>query len=131
MKQTTVRLNPDEDLKKRIEEICQKNNIKAGVLISAVGSLKTANIRVADGKTEKRFKRNFEIVSLNGTVSVNGCHLHISLADQNTNVIGGHLKYGCSTKTTAELVFLIFNDVEYERVFDRRTGYDELSLKKR
>lgn len=37
----------------------------------------------------------FEIVSLTGTLSRHGAHLHISIADFQGNVVGGHLMDGC------------------------------------
>ena len=45
------------------------------------------------------------------------------------NTFGGHLKEGCTIKTTAEVVILIFDDTEYERKPDTTTGYDELLVK--
>lgn len=36
----------------------------------------------------------YEIISLVGTVSVNGSHLHLSFSDKNGDVMGGHLKEG-------------------------------------
>ena len=47
MKQITARLKPGQDLRDAIEMVLQKNNIKAGVIASMVGSLDKVNIRFA------------------------------------------------------------------------------------
>ena len=126
MKQITKRLKPGEDLRVEIEKLVKDNNARAGVVLSLVGSLSKASLRMADGKTVKSWNEPFEIVAATGTVSVNGCHIHISVADNEGNVFGGHLKEGCAVKTTAEAVLLIFEDAIYKRIPDKETGYNEL-----
>ena len=128
MEQITKRLLPGQDLKDEIEKIVQKNQIKAGVLLSIVGSLAKMQLRIADGVTVKDWQRQFEIVSGTGTLSQAGCHIHISAAGTDGIVFGGHLKQGCIIGTTAEIVVLKFEDVEYKRLPDNSTGYDELSI---
>ena len=61
-----------------------------------------------------------------GTLSQDGCHIHISISDSKGVVIGGHLTKGCIVRTTAEIVLLTFDDVVYKRKFDKNTGFDEL-----
>jgi len=125
MKQITKRLKPGEDLRKGIEQLLEGANVQAGTIVSLVGGLRSAKLRMADEKP-KEWNENFEIVSATGTVSVNGCHIHISISDSKGNVIGGHLKEGCIIKTTAEIVILVFSDTVYRREPDASTGYDEL-----
>ena len=62
-------------------------------------------------------------------MSVDGCHLHISLSDENLNVIGGHLKNNCLVNVTAEIVLAEFENLEFGREFDENTGYEELTIK--
>ena len=128
MKQFTKRLTPGQDLKGEIEKIVQEKSIRAGCILSIAGSLKKATLRLADGKKVQSWSKQFEIISGTGTVSKNGCHIHISLADAKGQVIGGHLKEGCTINTTAEIVLIIFNKVEYKRRFDNQTGYEELEV---
>lgn len=124
------RLKPGQDLKKEIEKVARKKDIKAGVLLSVVGGLESAVLRMPgsrpDNQIVKEWDGPFEIVSGTGTVSKDGCHIHISLSDKDGNAIGGHLKEGCIIKYTGEVVILIFDDVEYKRLPDQETGYDEL-----
>ncbi|MDP4000685.1 MAG: DNA-binding protein [bacterium] len=129
MRQITTRLKNGEDLKEGIVRIVKENNVKAGVIVSAVGCVSKASLRIADGKTVKTWDKPFEIVSITGTVSVNGCHIHISLSDTDGMIVGGHVKEGCIINTTAEIVILNFDDTEYLRSPDATTGYDELEVK--
>ena len=121
------RLGPGEDLKRFIEDYAIKERI-SGVVVSGVGSLKHLKIRLADGKTVLERKSEFEIVSLTGTLSPDGVHLHISVADTEGNVIGGHLKDGCIINTTCELCIDVYNDIVFSRVYDEKTGYKELQV---
>jgi len=132
MKQLTFRLKPGQFLKEEIKKIVEKNNIKAGILLSIVGSLKKAVLRMAGSEANnqiiKEWNELFEIVSGTGTVSKEGCHIHISLSDENGNVIGGHLKDGCVINSTAEIIIGILDDVSYKRVYDKNTGFKELNV---
>ena len=87
-------------------------------------------IRLADGETVIEREEPFEIVSVMGTLSKDGVHLHISVSDSEGNTIGGHLKNGCIINTTAEVVMLEIDNVKFSREFDESTGYDELVVRK-
>ncbi|KAI0227630.1 hypothetical protein LSAT2_021895 [Lamellibrachia satsuma] len=77
------------------------------------------------------FKEYFEILSLTGTVSGDNGHLHVSLGDKDGHVVGGHVIGDMLVYTTAEVVLGECNDVAFERVFDEKTGFDELVIEKR
>lgn len=130
MRQLSFRLKPGQFLKEEIERTAVDHKIKAGVLLSVVGGLENAVLRMAgsdfDHQTVKDWNEKFEIVSGTGTISDAGCHLHVSLSDKEGNVIGGHLKDGCRVAYTAEIVIGIFDDVEYLREPDAETGFNEL-----
>lgn len=122
-----VRLKNGEDLKKAIENYSIKNKV-SGVILCCVGCLNALNIRLADGKDTLKKIGKFEIVSMTGTLSKDGVHIHISVADEIGNTLGGHLKNGCIVNTTAEICILILDNYEFKREFDRETGYDELVI---
>ena len=69
-----------------------------------------------------------EIVSLMGTVSEHGCHLHASFSREDLSAFGGHLLPGCIVNTTAEIVLLELEDFAFDRRPDPETGYDELTV---
>lgn len=58
---------------------------------TCVGSLTNNTIRFANQSEGSKDDGHFEIVSLIGSVSVNGSHLHISISDSTGKTIGGHL----------------------------------------
>ncbi|CAM9619160.1 unnamed protein product [Choristocarpus tenellus] len=72
----------------------------------------------------------FEILSLVGTLSLDGCHLHMSLGDERGNVIGGHL-IEAVVHTTAELVIGEPSAFAFSRKVDHRTGFKELHVANR
>ena len=134
MKNTTqeiyaFRLHSEQDLKEQLLIIAKNNNIRAGYIITCVGSLKEANLRLANAKQNKQWLQEMEIVSLVGTISTDSCHLHIALSDGSGNTIGGHLLYGCKIYTTAEVVIGNAIGLEFKREQDHTTGYLELAIK--
>ena len=122
------RLTKGMDLKKEIEKYAIDNRI-SGIVISSVGCLTSLVIRLADGESILKKDGNFEIVSITGTLSPDGVHIHISVSDEFGNTIGGHLKDGCIVNTTAEICLAIFDNIKLNRTFDKSTGYDELVVK--
>src|SRR6187399_3630219 len=122
------RLNPGEDLRKSIETIAKEKNITAGWINTCVGSLTDYNIRFANQQDGSSGSGHFEIVSLSGTVSVNGSHLHISISDSTGKTIGGHLMEGCKIYTTAEIVIGSTTAYEFKRKKDGTTEWEELQI---
>ena len=129
MKIHAFRLTKGMDLKKSIEQYVVDKKIKSGVILSAVGCLYQVCLRTADGVTVKTINEDHEIVSVTGTLSVDGCHIHVSLSDGNLKTIGGHLKDNCLVNSTAEIVLAEFDELKFTREFDEGTGYKELVIK--
>lgn len=128
MKIFATRLKPDEDLKDSLSRFVKCNDIQAGFILTAVGSLKVATLRFANQNYAYVFKDCFEIVSLVGTLSTQGIHLHISLSDRSGKTMGGHLVKGCIIYTTAEIVIGSSDDFTFLRTVDEKTGYKELEI---
>lgn len=126
MQTICIRLHRGDDLLKRIRAAAGEHNIRAGVVLSAVGCVSRARIRDASGMNVRELQEHFEIVSLNGTVSANRCHLHIALAREDLSTIGGHLCEGCIVNTTCELVIGILDGWAFGVEQDAQTGYDEV-----
>jgi predicted DNA-binding protein with PD1-like motif len=125
------RLKPGEDLRKSIEAIIKEKNIVAGWINTCVGSLTDYTIRFANQQEGTHGSGHFEIVSLTGTVSVNGSHLHISISDSTGKTIGGHLLEGCKIYTTAEIVIGTTRAYVFTRVKDGTTEWEELQVKEK
>lgn len=129
MKIFATRLKPDQDLKESLKSFVKQNEIKSGFILTAVGSLKQATIRFANRDNHQVFYDRFEIVSLVGTLSTYGIHLHLSISDKNGKTIGGHLVEGCIIYTTAEIVIGSSEEFIFMRTADETTGYQELDIK--
>ncbi|MBI3168495.1 MAG: DNA-binding protein [Chloroflexi bacterium] len=132
MKSHTFRLKPGQDLFDSIEEFVKQNNIEAGCILSSVGSLTHATLRLANRSDYNEYDGHFEIVSMAGTVSVHGSHLHIAISNSDGVTFGGHLVSGCKIYTTAEIVLLELEDVVYKReMYENDSGYEELVVYKK
>ncbi len=119
------RLKPGEDLRQRLLRFVTEEAIDAAWIVTAVGSLASANLRLAGAKAGTPLKGPFEIVSLVGTLSRHGCHLHIALADGKGQMVGGHLLERSPVHTTAEIVIGVQEGWVFTREHDPETGYDE------
>lgn len=111
-------------------QLCFHESIKAGCIISSVGSLKSIHLRLSGSKDYLKKTENFEILSLNGTVSIHGLHLHLSIADRQGNAWGGHLIDENIIFTTCELVILELDTFLFTRPDDLQTGFKELQIEK-
>ncbi|OLP20258.1 DNA-binding protein with PD1-like DNA-binding motif [Leptolyngbya sp. 'hensonii'] len=123
-----LRLGPHQDLRQSLREFTQAHQIQAGFILTAVGSLRQATLRLANQREPQVFQGKFEIVSLVGTLSIHGLHLHLSLADETGATIGGHLQEGCPIYTTAEIVIGSTPDYIFLRQPDEQTGFRELYI---
>jgi hypothetical protein len=132
MENYTFRLAPGQDLFDSIETIIRERKIEAGCVLSGAGSLTHATLRLANREFYSAYDGHFEIVSMTGTVSIYGSHLHISISDGEGKTMGGHLVSGCKIYTTAEIVLATFEDVVYKReLLENDSGYEELVVYKK
>jgi predicted DNA-binding protein with PD1-like motif len=143
MQAHAIRIHAGEDLvlslSKAAFEAMEKSGSKSAFMMTAVGSLETVTLRMANAckvgenpenspNEIKEWKERLEIVSLVGTFSADGYHLHMSVSDKNGNVFGGHVIAG-TIFTTLELVFGTISNVAFSREQDDKTGYDELVVR--
>lgn len=135
MRAHAFRLTPGTDLKAELVRLTTVHGLRAGCVLSCVGSLSDACLRmpgsIGEAEVLATFSEPMEIVSLTGTLGLDGLHIHISLSRRDGSCIGGHLLEGCTINTTAELVIGELPDVEFRRPLDAATGYNELSVQPR
>lgn len=131
MKVFALRLKPGQDLKQSLQAFTIAHHLQAAFILSAIGSLTEAHIRFANQPESTRLTGKFEILSLNGTLSVHGIHLHIAIADDQGTVIGGHLDNGSTIYTTAEIIIGEIETLTFLRTLDEQTGFLELEITKR
>jgi len=125
------RLQPGNDLRKEIESFVKENRILAGWIGCGIGSLTDYHIRFADQQKGSKGSGHFEIVSLAGTLSENGCHIHIGISDSEGKTIGGHLLEGTTVYTTAEIVIQSEDELAFTREKDDTTSWKELQVRRK
>lgn len=129
MKIHTKRLTPNQDLKTELDRWVQELQIRSGLILCGVGSLQKATLRLADENIIKTWHEKFEIVSVTGTLSTHGNHIHLSISNNKGQTLGGHLKEGCLIHTTCELIIGKIDEVTFSREYDPETGFKELVIK--
>lgn len=127
MRAHALRLRPGDDLRDALLAYVAAHHLGAGAVLTCVGSLTVATLRLANQEGPTEYRGHFEIVSLVGTLSATGgSHLHLSVADSTGRTLGGHLLAGCRVYTTAEIVLVALPELEFTRETDPTFGYKEL-----
>jgi predicted DNA-binding protein with PD1-like motif len=135
MRILACRLPPGADLKAELMRLTREHGLSAGCILTGVGSLSRARLRMPSGAGEaeafREFEEPMEILSLAGTLGPEGLHVHLVLSRRDGGCVGGHLVPGCVVGTTAELVIGELEDVRFRRPVDPATGYGELDVSPR
>jgi uncharacterized protein len=133
MKPFPSRLTPGQDLRAALEAAVLAQNCRAAFVLSGIGSLSTAGIRLAGAAQPTRLTESMEILTLSGTVAVDEggktashMHMHMAISTATGQVLGGHVAPGCTVLTTAEVLLALLPDWQFSREPDAATGYDEL-----
>jgi predicted DNA-binding protein with PD1-like motif len=121
-----LRVAPNMDLRNALESAVAARLCRAAFLISGIGSLRQARLRLANAAEPDALHGDLEILTLAGTVASNGSHLHMSVANAEGRVFGGHVAYGCTVRTTAEVLLLLLPEWSFTRELDPTTGFEEL-----
>lgn len=119
-----LRFGPGVDLKAALEALA----LPAGFVVSGIGSLDPVALRYAGRAEASTLAGPHEIVALAGSVSPDGAHLHMSVADGDGTVRGGHVARGCIVRTTAEVLVAELPGITFAREHDTATGYRELVI---
>ena len=130
-----LRLHPGDELMSSLKQCCSENNLRAAYIATCVGSLQACTLRLANADRDrpneiKTYDQRFEIVSVVGTISCEGAHIHLGLADATGASIGGHL-ISATVFTTAEIVLGEVPCITFDRQFDDATGFKELVVVRR
>lgn len=125
-----VRLNPGDDLRLALEDLVRKAGHPSAFVISGIGSLGDARLRFAAEENESLVPGPLEIISIAGSVTADGAHLHMSVSDSSGHIKGGHAGYGNIVRTTMEAVLVLLPAWSLTREFDAATGFKELFIRK-
>ncbi len=126
-----LRLSPGAELRSALCEAFDESGAAAGFVAACVGSLTVAPLRFANRDDAVEVPGPLEIVALSGTLSPDGPHLHLTVADAEGHVTGGHLMPGALVRTTAEVVLGLTDAFAFSRAQDPATGYAELFIRAR
>jgi predicted DNA-binding protein with PD1-like motif len=123
-----VRLGAGQDLRAALAALPALHGAAAFVL-QGIGSLSVARIRYAGLPDCAALHGDLEILTLAGSLAPDGVHLHITVADAQGRVSGGHMGAGCIVRTTAEVLVALLPDHRFSREDDPATGFKELVVR--
>jgi predicted DNA-binding protein with PD1-like motif len=125
-----IRLTPGQDLRRALEDALTTELLTdSAFVVAGIGSLQEAQLRYAAQETHTHIAGPLEILSLSGSLSAAGAHLHMAVSDALGRVSGGHLAYGNTVRTTAEVLVALLPAGTLTRTHDPRTGFLELLVR--
>ncbi|KXV13337.1 DNA-binding protein [Caballeronia megalochromosomata] len=125
----TLRLSPGDDLRAALDHAFRAHALPAAFVLQGIGSLSVARLRFAGREDAAELRGDLEILTLAGSLSEQGPHLHMSVSDADGRVSGGHVTPGCIVRTTAEIVVASLPGERYTREHDPATGFAELVIR--
>jgi len=129
MRTLPVRLRPQQDLRGTLQSVLAEHQAGAGFVLQGIGSLSKARVRFAGISEPTELHGDLEILTLAGSLSPDGVHLHISVSDAEGRVLGGHVAPGCIVRTTAEILVALLPDHAFSCAPDPASGWDELVIR--
>jgi predicted DNA-binding protein with PD1-like motif len=128
-----IRIEKGEELVATLVRFCEEQHIQLGS-ITGIGATNQVKIGWFDIRTKEYLTKNmtsdFEITSLTGNISIKKDkilpHLHITLADSNFQVLGGHLFEAIISLTCEVILEEMIGNVNRE--LDPDTGLYLLNL---
>ena len=129
MSHLPLRLQPGADLRRSLEGQASAGAGLSAFVVAGIGSLSEVSLRLAAEQRTTQLAGPYEIISLSGTLSANGAHLHMSVANREGHVMGGHVCYGNTIRTTAEILLVVVEGWQLSRAVDPTTGFQELQVR--
>ena len=126
-----LRLHPGDDLRRALEQAVSARGLKAAFVLAGIGSLRPTRLRLAGAPEPIEIHGDVELLTLSGSLAADGSHLHLSVADAQGRVLGGHAAYGCIVRTTAEVLLAPLPHWHFSREPDAATGWTELVVRQR
>jgi Predicted DNA-binding protein with PD1-like DNA-binding motif len=128
-----VRLSPGEDLLEGLRDACEKHNLKNGLILTGIGSLRQARVfnpvPLPDRKIGYGYGNPIELTGPIELLATSGMicqgdkgetlfHVHLSLSDQNGGGWGGHLIEGNRVLITVDFVLGEVEGINMGRKFN-------------
>ena len=111
MQTLPLKLAPGSDLRLSLEELAQRDGI-SGFVLGVVGNLTRASFQCPGQAEPTVLEGDLEVITLNGTFSPEGVHLHLSLSDGACQVWGGHLEPGTIVQKGVDLLIGVLEQRE-------------------
>ena len=111
MQPLPLKLAPGSDLRLSLEELAQRDGIR-GFVLGVVGNLTKASFQCPGQAEPTVLEGDLEVITLNGTFSPEGVHLHLSLSDGACQVWGGHLEPGTIVQKGVDLLIGVLEQRE-------------------
>ena len=127
------RLKPGMDVLNGLKEVCEKENIKNGIILSGIGSLDGAvfgnPVPLKDKKAGYGYGNPttlygpIELTNISGMICHDDdenilLHVHVSLSDQHGTGHGGHLIEGTKVLLTTDMVIAELEGIAMGRKYD-------------
>ena len=103
MRSRPMKLEPGSDLRGSLEQLARSENA-SGYVLGVVGNLSRAAFKCPGQAKPTVLEGELEIITLNGTISPEHVHLHLSLSDGTCQVWGGHLEEGSLVLKGADIL---------------------------
>ncbi|QNI96887.1 PCC domain-containing protein [Synechococcus sp. RS9902] len=111
MRPLPLKLAPGSDLRLSLDELAQRDGI-SGFVLGVVGNLTKASFQCPGQAEPTVLEGDLEVITLNGTFSPEGVHLHLSLSDGACQVWGGHLEPGTIVQKGVDLLIGVLEQRE-------------------
>jgi predicted DNA-binding protein with PD1-like motif len=123
-----LRLAYGDLLLESLQDICRREKIRNGVILTGFGSLTDHAVTGVVGPAfpPRRFyrrekPRGVEIIAMSGVIADYHVHCHIVLCDRR-GAFGGHLERGCRVLSLAEIALMRVDGIKLARRLDPTTG---------
>ena len=123
-----VRLAYGDRLLECLQEICRREKIRNGVILTGFGSLTDVSVTGVLGPRfpprrffNRRRPRGVEILAMAGVIADYHVHCHLVLATR-AGAFGGHLEPGCRVMSLAEIALMRVDGIKLARRVDSTTG---------
>ena len=103
MRAVPLHLEAGIDVRRSLEQLALEHNA-GGFVLSVVGNLSQAAFACPGKSAPTVLAGELEIITLQGTISPDGVHLHLSFSDASCQVWGGHLEHGTLVLRGADLL---------------------------
>ena len=103
LRSVPLHLEAGSDIRRSLERLAVQLNA-SGFVLGVVGNLSQAAFQCPGQATPTVLEGDLEIITLQGTISPQGVHLHLSFSDGACQVWGGHLEPGTLVQKGADLL---------------------------